>query len=231
MFTGLIERTARISALEDVPGRRVLTVEVTARAPFPEWSPAQPGESISVSGVCLTVVRCSPRPSGQALSFDAVPETLKRTTLGELRVGQLVNLERALKVGDRFGGHYVTGHVDGVGVVRSRKKEGDQVLFEISVPPDLLRQIIPKGSVAVDGISLTVVNVDRKQGAFEFAAIPHTLSWTNLAERVPGDKVNVETDAFAKYVLHALAERYGETGGTPSEERLRSLLEEWGWER
>ncbi|MGQ9591539.1 MAG: riboflavin synthase [Planctomycetota bacterium] len=235
MFTGIVERTARVSAVEDRPGRRVITVEVDSHGRFPEWSPAQVGESISVSGVCLTVVRTSPRSRGEAVSFDAVPKTLGRTTLGALRAGHTVNIERALRAGDRFGGHYVTGHVDGVGVVRARKREGDQVLFEIAVTAEILREVVPKGSVAVDGVSLTVVDADRAGGRFTFAAIPHTLSWTTLGERAPGDKVNVETDAFAKYVLHALG-----LAGTPGawvrpadatgsrDERLRSLIEGWG---
>jgi riboflavin synthase len=210
MFTGIVERTVRVSALTDHPGRRVLSLEIAAGdSPVP-WAPAVAGESIALSGVCLTVVAVRKTPRGEVVSFDSVPETLKLTTLGRLRPGDLVNVERSLRVGDSFGGHYVTGHVDGVGTVVERRAEGDQITFWIQVPRPLIRQILKKGSVAVDGVSLTVVDVDRSRGAFSFAAIPHTVDRTTLCQRSPGSDVNVETDAFGKWVLHAMGNLEGD---------------------
>jgi riboflavin synthase len=230
MFTGIVERTGRVASLEDRPGRRVIGVSVQDEKGLPAWSPAVLGESIAVSGACLTVVAVRSISGGEMVSFDAVPETLEKTTLGRLRIGDLVNLERSLRAGDRFGGHYVTGHIDGVGTLRARRPEGDQQLFEVQAPPRLIEQIIPKGSIAVDGISLTVVDVDGREGWFSFAVIPHTLSWTNLASKGVGSAVNLETDAFGKWVLHAMGRL---RGGAPSaDDRLRSLLEESGhWGR
>jgi riboflavin synthase len=136
-----------------------------------------------------------------------VPETLEKTTLGRLHPGDVVNIERSLRVGDSFGGHYVTGHVDGVSTVAMREVQGDQVLFRISAAQALIRQMLPKGSIAVDGVSLTLVDVDPTANAFSFAAIPHTLARTTLGAAAPGTLVNIETDAFGKWVLHALASR------------------------
>ncbi len=198
MFTGIIERRARVTHLVDRPGSRGIELAPEEVPGVRPWGRVELGESIAVNGVCLTAVGASP------LAFDAVPETLERTTLGRLRAGDQVNLERSLAVGDRFGGHYVTGHVDGVGEVRSLRAVGDQTLFEITAPPALIRQMIPKGSIAVDGISLTLIDVDRRASWFSFAAIPHTLERTGLATRVAGSAVNLETDAFGKWVLHAL---------------------------
>jgi riboflavin synthase alpha subunit len=206
MFTGIVERTADVLFLEDRPGGRRVRLRVENREGLPPWRPAALGESIAVDGVCLTVVEAAMLANGGAIAFDAVPETLGRTTLGELKVGDEVNIERSLRVGDSFGGHYVTGHIDGVGTVRSRRPEGDQVLFEIEIPLELTLQVIPKGSVALDGISLTVIDVDRAGRWFSFAAIPHTVERTILKRRRAGSRVNVETDAFGKWVLHALKE-------------------------
>ena len=234
MFTGIVERTARIARLERRPGGRRITVEVRNEKALPEWVPAAEGESIALSGVCLTVVETKARRGGELVSFEAVPETLERTTLGRLRAGDLVNIERSLKVGDRFGGHYVTGHVDGVGTVRSHRTEGDQVLLWIDAPETLIEQMIPKGSVAVDGISLTLIEVDREASRFSFAAVPYTIARTTLARRTVRSLVNIETDAFGKWVLHATKALGGEEGGKARggettkksmEGRLRQLLE------
>lgn len=198
MFTGIVERTAKVSRILDRAGSRVLELKVEDSPRLAPLAPVTLGESIAVSGVCLTVVSVEP------MSFDVVPETLSKTTLSGLRQGDRVNLERSLRVGDSFGGHYVTGHVDGVGHVKSRQQVGDQALFEIAAPPHLTRQMIPKGSIAVDGISLTLIDVERREGWFSFAAIPHTLERTTLSLRQPGSAVNLETDAFGKWVLHGL---------------------------
>ena len=246
MFTGIVERTARIVEIEDRPGSRVVTVEIRRETGRPPWAGATLGESISVSGVCLTVVAARGTRGGQIISFEAVPETLQKTTLGRLKVGDLANIERSLRAGDLLGGHYVTGHVDGVGSIRSMRRMGDQVLFEVQVPEPVIRQVIPKGSVAVDGISLTVVDVDRKSRAFTFAAIPHTLAWTTLSRGAPGAQLNIETDALGKWVLHGLElagysrspAQIESQGGKPvgdsapaesAGERLQRLLAEGGY--
>jgi riboflavin synthase len=204
MFTGIIERTARVVALEDRPGSRL--IRVAAGPPGRAARPIDAGESIAVNGACLTAVESGVRGGSIELAFEVVPETLRLTTLGSLEPGEEVNFERALAAGDLLGGHLLTGHVDGVGAVRARRPEGDQVLFEIEAPADLLRQVIRKGSIAVDGVSLTVVDVGRREGWFSFAAIPHTLERTALKARAAGSRVNLETDVFGKWVLHAVGD-------------------------
>ncbi len=244
MFTGIVERMAAVAAIADRPGSRRITIGIEEREGLPPWQPGVLGESISVNGVCLTVVtsRNGPRNGRRVaeVSFEAVPETLGRTTLGGLREGDEVNIERSLAVGDRFGGHYVTGHVDGLGSVRSRREEGDQILFEITTPPELIRQVLKKGSVAVDGISLTVIDVDREGSWFSFAAIPHTMERTALRHRASGSPVNLETDAFGKWVLHALDEVASANANTSvgrgpgageSTDRFTSLLERCGFKK
>lgn len=206
MFTGIVERTARI--VELVPsgpgGDEGLTLRLEAEIGdhLPPWKEPALGESIAVDGVCLTVVAAR----GHHLEFTAVPETLGLTTLGAREVGDRVNLEQALAVGDRFGGHFVTGHVDGMGKVVGRVVEGDQEVFTISAPAHLIEQMLRKGSITVDGVSLTLVEVNREAGWFSFAAIPHTLQITALGERGPGSAVNLETDAYGKWILHGLKE-------------------------
>jgi len=152
------------------------------------------GDSVAVAGVCLTVVATR----GGTLAFDAVPETLARTKLGELRAGTPVNLEPALRAGDPLGGHMVQGHVDGVGVVRSVETEGDGKRIWLDAPQELQRYTVEKGSIAVDGVSLTVAATDTE--GFAVALIPHTLSATTLDRLRPQDAVNLEVDVLAKYV-------------------------------
>ncbi len=226
MFTGIVERTGSVLRVTGAEGNGRLVVRVTEESALPPWRPVELGASIAVDGVCLTVVKFEKRAGGGDVAFDVVPETLAKTTLGDLAPGCPVNLERSLSAGDSFGGHYVTGHVDGVGEVRARRREGGQFLFEISAPEGLVSQILAKGSIAVDGISLTVIDVDRSAGAFSFAAIPHTLERTSLGRRQPGHRVNLETDAFGKWVLHSLASLVGEGS---RDEKLRRLLEAGGW--
>jgi riboflavin synthase len=205
MFTGIVERLGKVIAVrERAGGGRELSISPLPAGGAPPWKAAVLGESISVSGVCLTASRLA--RGGREVSFDAVPETISRTTLGRLHPGDRVNLERSLAVGDRIGGHFVTGHIDGTGEVLGRDEVGTGVLFRIAAPDPVLSLLIPKGSVAVDGISLTVVEVDRRAGRFSFAAIPHTLKWTTLGERRPGHAVNLEADPLGKYVLHAVRE-------------------------
>ena len=156
------------------------------------------GESVAVNGACLTVVE----RDAESFRFQVGPETLLRTNLGELRPGDRVNLERSLRAGDRLGGHWVQGHVDGVGRVDQRLPEGEWETVWFRCPSELTMQMVPKGSIAVDGISLTVVAVERER--FSVALIPHTLAVTTLGVMKPGDAVNLETDILAKYVQRAL---------------------------
>jgi len=152
------------------------------------------GDSIAINGACLTVVDLGPR----SFSVDLSPETLRRTSLGSLATGGVVNLERALAVGDRMGGHIVQGHVDGTGRITSRRAEEDCVNIRVRAPKRLMPYIVEKGFIAVDGISLTVVK--RSASSFLLSVIPYTLQYTNLRVKVVGDRVNLEADIVAKYV-------------------------------
>ncbi len=167
------------------------------------------GDSVSVDGCCLTVTGID----GPRLRFDAVPETLARTILGDRVAGDVINLEPAMRVGDRMGGHWVQGHVDGVGVVRSLTPHANAVDMWVDAPPQVLRYVIEKGSIAVNGVSLTVTAFDA--AGFAVSLIPHTLEVTNIGRLETGDRVNLEADLFGKYV-----ERLA-TGGVPSEQNGR----------
>ena len=189
MFSGIIETTGTITTIEQIDeGARLF---FTSQLPLAEISV---GESICVNGTCLTVTVVG----DTTLSFDVSAESLRRTNLGDLKPGDLVNLERSLRVSDRLSGHVVSGHVDGVGVVKSIQPEGDSFLYTFTVPSELGRYLIEKGSVAVDGISLTVFHC--KPTEFTCAIIPHTYQVTTLCVRKPGDKVNIETDMQGKYI-------------------------------
>jgi riboflavin synthase len=193
MFSGLVEATASIAVLEPEPGG----VRITVRRPS-NFDDVKVGDSISILGCCLTVVQAV----DGGLAFQAGRETLSRTTLGRLRVGDRVNCERSLRLGDRLGGHLVTGHIDGLGTVHSRLDEAEWSDFHFSAPQNLLRQMASKGSIAVDGVSLTLVNVTNQM--FSVALIPHTLANTTLGALRPGSEVNLETDLLAKYVSRQL---------------------------
>ncbi|HEY1379717.1 MAG TPA: riboflavin synthase [Gemmataceae bacterium] len=193
MFTGLVEALGTVTRqAPDGTGGRHLTVA----APFA--GDLTLGESVAVNGACLTVVEYSP----DAFLVQAGPETLRRTNFGELRDGDRVNLERSLRLGDRLGGHLVQGHVDGLGRIAAREPQGEWETVWFAVPPELAAQMVTKGSVAVDGVSLTLVDVlaDR----FSVALIPHTLAATTLGFKRVGDAVNIETDLFGKYVMKYL---------------------------
>ncbi len=185
VFTGLIREVGTV--VSSVDGRLELTAPETARG-------VALGDSIAIDGICLTVVAFD----DEHLSFQAVPETLARTSLATLDRGSRVNLEPALRVGDALGGHYVQGHVDGVGHVRSTAAEGEGKRIWIDPPAELLRYIAEKGSIAVQGTSLTVAAVD--DAGFAVALIPHTLDETTLGALADGDVVNLEADVLAKYV-------------------------------
>ena len=182
VFTGLVREMGTVASVEG--GRVEIAAQMAAAI----------GDSVAVAGVCLTVVATR----GGTLAFDAVPETLARTKLGELRAGTPVNLEPALRAGDPLGGHMVQGHVDGVGVVRSVETEGDGKRIWLDAPQELQRYTVEKGSIAVDGVSLTVAATDTE--GFAVALIPHTLSATTLDRLRPQDAVNLEVDVLAKYV-------------------------------
>lgn len=173
-------------------GRLVVDAPETSRG-------AELGDSIAIDGVCLTLAACI----DSTLSFDAVPETLARTSLGALRRGSRVNLEPALRAGDPLGGHIVQGHVDGVGTVRSVEKEGEGLRVWFDASPALLKYVVEKGSIAVQGTSLTVADADER--GFAVALIPHTLEATTLRGLEPDQRVNLEVDVLAKYVEKLLA--------------------------
>jgi riboflavin synthase len=193
VFTGLVETLGRIARTTDEGAGRRLTVGWPGLA-----EPLTLGESVAVNGCCLTVVHAD------ADHFDVQlgPETLLRTNLGDVRHGDRVNLERALRVGDRLGGHFVQGHVDTTARLHARRPEGEWEFLEFTIDPSWTAYMVPKGSVAVDGVSLTLVTVG--PAAFSVMLIPHTLTVTTLGQRAPGDRVNLETDMLARHVARLL---------------------------
>ena len=196
MFTGLIEDVGRVASLVLNKQSAILTVETgLALREIPL------GASIAVNGACLTVVQKRKR----TVSFDVSPETLERTSLVSMESGTLLNLERSMRLEDRLGGHLVTGHIDGVGIVHSIEKKGDFTFFSFRIARRLGSLLVSKGSVAVDGISLTVNRCNARE--FSVAVIPFTLQNTNLRARRVGAKVNVETDLIGKYVHHFVKQR------------------------
>lgn len=189
MFTGLVEERGDVIASRDTTAGARLSFAAPVIA-----GELALGDSVSVNGACLTVVEAS----GEGFAADCVAETLRRTTLGDLRPGDPVNLERALLAGSRLGGHIVQGHVDGTGSVGSEREEGDSVVLTISAAPEIMRYVVEKGSVAVDGVSLTVAG--RSEESFDIALIPHTMAHTTLGRGLTGQRVNLEVDLVAKYV-------------------------------
>lgn len=196
MFTGIIEATARVERVEPKGGGTRLTI-ATAR-PLAKLGV---GESIAVGGPCLTVTSVRDR----RFTVDVSPETLRRTTLGTVRPGDRVNLERALRMGDRLGGHVVQGHVDGVGVLDTITPDRDWSLYRFRAPAALAPYLVEKGSIAVDGVSLTVFAC--RGSRFTVALIPHTLAVTTLGALRPGDRVNIEADVLLKHIATMLRSR------------------------
>ena len=196
MFTGIIQKVGEIVTLQRSSGLGRLALKAGAWTP-----PIALGESIAIEGVCLTVAQIS----GERLHFDVLEETLAKTTLGMKRAGDGVNLERAVRVGDFLGGHIVSGHVDGVGKIAGLGRVGADRVVEVQCSAEILRGIVPKGSVAINGSSLTVVEV--KANAFTVHIIPHTWDHTSLCSAQVGETVNLETDILGKYVERHLAAR------------------------
>jgi len=189
MFSGIVEARGTVAEIRsEPPGCRLIIRERKLAGQ------AKVADSVSINGCCLTVIDVT----GDTMAFQAGPETLARTNLGDLKAGGVINLERALSVGDRLGGHFVSGHIDGTGELVSREDHGDWSFLWFSVPRRLARQMASKGSIAVDGVSLTIV--DSEPERFSVALIPYTLAVTTLGPLAIGDKVNLETDILAKYV-------------------------------
>jgi riboflavin synthase alpha subunit len=199
VFSGIVQVRGRVVESRPTAAGTRLVIEPDG------WDhrPA-PGESICVSGVCLTVA-ADPGANGR-LAFDVVPETLAKTTLGSLRAGGRVNLERSVRAMDLMSGHLVQGHVDGVGTVEA-VTDGSERRVRVALPTALMEYMVPKGSVAIDGVSLTLAAVDPRAGAVEVALIPTTLELTTLGDLKPGGRVNIEADIIAKTVVHWLRQR------------------------
>ena len=216
MFTGIIQGLGTLLEKRPAGGGMIFGLE----AQFPLSDPEE-GESIAVNGACLTARAIK----GNRFYVDVSPESLKRTGLGRLQAGSRVNLERALRLGDRLGGHLVSGHIDAQAQVEQRRSDGDFTLFTFSLAATLTKYVIEKGSITIDGISLTVNSCDR--GRFSVSIIPHTLAVTTLGELKEGDRVNIEVDMIGKYVEKLLAER--SPAGAPDSRINPAFLAEHGF--
>ncbi|HAA08949.1 MAG: riboflavin synthase [Syntrophomonadaceae bacterium] len=199
MFTGIIEEIGYVKRINQQS--RSAQIEIKADKVLGDVAV---GDSIAVNGVCLTVVAFD----SQHFTADVMPETVSKTNLRELKPGSPVNLERALKLGGRLGGHIVQGHVDAVGTIVEKQILEIAIIYRIATEPELLQYVVPKGSVAIDGISLTVVDVF--QDSFTVSLIPHTAHETVLGEKKPGDRVNLESDIIGRYVKHLMNRNHGE---------------------
>ena len=208
MFTGIVTHRGTLETLE--PAGDLLRVVLRPDRPMEGLAL---GDSVALDGCCLTVVAFGAATADAAgtLAFEAVPETLRKTTLGARGVGDVVNLEAALRTGDALGGHWVQGHVDGVGTLRSIRRQDDDVHMTIGVPESLRGDLLPKGSITVDGVSLTVGEVFEEDGEerFRIYLIPHTLAVTGLGAKAVGDAVNLEADVLGRWVKHHLARLQG----------------------
>ena len=203
MFTGIVQGLGRVRRVRSAARDRDLVIECPAEIA----GRLSLGASIALDGVCQTVTALD----RESFTVHAIAETLRVTTLGDRREGDRLNLEAALGAGDPLGGHFVQGHVDGTATLRARTTVGESVTFEFESEPELVRQLVPKGSVTLDGVSLTV-GPDPQETGFSVYLIPHTLEVTTLGERQPGDRVNLETDILGKYILRYLSGR-DEAGG------------------
>lgn len=209
MFTGLVEELGEVVSRQHTSRGAVLVIKGES-----VYDDLKLGDSVAVNGICLTVSKLG---AAGVFHTDVMPETLRRTNLHELQKGSRVNLERALRAGDRLGGHFVSGHIDGTGDILSKQREGNAIVYRIEAAPSLQRYLVEKGSVTVDGISLTVVAVDDK--SFIVSLIPHTASLTTLGYKNAGDSVNLEADMLAKYLEKLLAGYFpGHISSQPGEE-------------
>lgn len=193
MFTGLVESLGKVTSLENLGEQARLTLSI------PFAGELALGDSVAVNGCCLTVAGMA----GDHVHFDVLAQTLRVTSLGKLSAGSTVNLERALRVGDRLGGHFVQGHVDAVGEILSLEENGQDHVLEVSLPQEIHRLCVAKGSIAIDGISLTIADLKRDSSVFWIT--PHTFANTNLRDAKPGDAVNLEADMLAKHVARLVA--------------------------
>jgi riboflavin synthase len=209
MFTGLIEGVGTVSSLRGGKGGLKISVR-----PHIDME-LRVGDSLAVNGVCLTVVT-----TGREIAFEVSPETIRSTNLGELKTNDRLNLERPLKLADRLGGHVVTGHVDGIGIITDKKKEGEYTLYTFEVSREILNYVVKKGSIAVDGMSLTVTGLNNS--SFSVAIIPHTLHATNIGDKGIGSRVNIEVDIIGKYVEKFMTTQNSDRG-------LKELLKEKGF--
>lgn len=213
MFTGIIEDTGKILRIENRGQEKRLILEIRF-----DLTEVQLGDSINVNGVCLTIVE----KRGRTIGLDLSSETLQKTVLGELKEGDQVNFERALKLTDRLGGHIVTGHIDGIGVILEKRKEGDFIHLKIRIPKFVSRYVVQKGSIAIDGISLTVNECEDEE--IRMTLIPYTLEKTTLIDKKVGDRVNMEGDIIGKYV-----EKMMNRGDEKSKGMGLSFLKEHGF--
>ncbi|MBB6735827.1 riboflavin synthase [Cohnella zeiphila] len=221
MFTGLIEEIGSLRRAVRQGEAMVLTV-----AADKVLEDVKLGDSIAVNGVCLTVISFG----GDSFAVDVMPETYRHTNLSGLQPGAPVNLERAMRAGDRFGGHIVQGHVDGTGVIVRRQAEANAVVFTVKPSDeDLLRLAVPQGSVTLDGISLTIVSIDAAAGTLTVSIIPHTLRETALQYKRPGDTINIENDILGKYVARLLGRPEGSAAPVRFGGLTESKLREFGF--
>lgn len=203
MFTGIVEEIGKIKEIKKGPASARLTIEANA-----VLEDAQLGDSIAVNGVCLTVTELTP----SYFKADVMHETLNRSSLGALRSGSSVNLERAMKADGRFGGHIVSGHIDGTGTIGNIRRDDNAIWYTVNTPANILKYIVEKGSITIDGISLTVAALDKK--SFQVSIIPHTAANTILSLKRTGDIVNLENDIIGKYVERLMQGTDGESSIT-----------------
>ncbi|NCB76089.1 MAG: riboflavin synthase [Negativicutes bacterium] len=218
MFTGLVEELGKIKSITKGTKSARLTIEGQV-----VLQDVKLGDSIAVNGTCLTVVEYTQR----SFTADVMPETVRSTVLAELKPGDVVNLERTLRLGDRLGGHIVSGHVDGVGVIRSKERSDNAIVVTIEAPPEVMRYIIAKGSIAIDGTSLTIV--DYGTDWFSVSLIPHTASLTTVGLKETGRKVNLEADVLGKYVAKLLGLQNGDEKKQASSGLTMEFLQQHGF--
>lgn len=218
MFTGIVEEKGCIRGIR--PGAKSCILTIEGRIIF---SDLKVGDSVAVNGVCLTATSIN----GHLFTADVMRETLERSSLGSLRNGSYVNLERAMAADGRFGGHIVSGHIDGTGTIVNIEKDDNAVWYTVQAPPALMRYIVEKGSIAIDGISLTVAKIT--SSTFSVSIIPHTAKETILSEKKTGDVVNLENDVISKYVekLLAAAPENRTVGGKAGEHKQSGITMEW----